>query len=367
MAIHVASREPTREYSNNGGLLPGFTVYSPGKWLPHFYRPRFLADFIERQRFHQARRLLLKRGCRTVILYIWRSQFASALDVATYDLSCYHIADEYSFSDNEIPLDETERRLIAGVDQVIITSLGLLDKKGSINPQTLLVPNGVDFKSYAKPLPEPLDLKPIPHPRIGYTGRIKSTLDWQLLYDLSSRHCRWQFVFVGPHYPNHPEALKAVQELSHRTNVHFLGSKAVTELPGYPQHFDVCIMPYRVDSHSGKFGYPLKLHEYLASGRPVVGSPLRSLQEFYSVIKLAGTVDEWSGALEDSLSLPANSAQQVEARRSVAREHDWNKLVGLIARTMCNRLGPEYLERFEEISICEPALPLITTGLQAAE
>ena len=115
-----------------------------------------------------------------------------------------------------------------------------------------------------------------------------------------------------------------------------------------------------------KYIYPLKLHEYLASGRPVVASPIRTLKDFFGVIKLARTVDEWSDALKDSLSLPANSAQQVEARRSVARKHDWNKLVGIIARTLCNRLGPEYLERFEKILTCEPTLPLITPGFQAA-
>jgi hypothetical protein len=72
------------------------------------------------------------------------------------------------------------------------------------------------------------------------------------------------------------------------------------------------------------------------------------LQDFAHIIKLAHTIDEWSQAIQDSLSPTACSAEQIEVRRRVARQHDWNKLVALIAQTLCSRLGPTYLERFEE-------------------
>jgi hypothetical protein len=45
----------------------------------------------------------------------------------------------------------------------------------------------------------------------------------------------------------------------------------------------------------------MKLHEYLASGRPVVGSPIRS-KDFVHVIRLARTTDEWSTAQRHALS-----------------------------------------------------------------
>jgi hypothetical protein len=95
-----------------------------------------------------------------------------------------------------------------------------------------------------------------------------------------------------------------------------------------------------------KYGYPLKLHEYLATGRPTVGTPLRSLLEFKNVVRLARTHEEWSRALTQSLAVEAMDSVQVEARRAVARQHDWDFLVGLIAQTLCERLGLSYLERF---------------------
>jgi hypothetical protein len=86
-----------------------------------------------------------------------------------------------------------------------------------------------------------------------------------------------------------------------------------------------------------------------------VGSPIRSLLEFAHIIRLARTTDEWSQALNDSLAPAACSVAQVDARRSIARQHDWDRLVRLIAHTLCDRLGPEYLERFEQIPFRDQA------------
>ncbi len=89
--------------------------------------------------------------------------------------------------------------------------------------------------------------------------------------------------------------------LSSHHNVFFLGAKASAEMPPYAQHFDVCIMPYRKDGYT-KFIYPLKLHEYLAAGRPTVGTSIRSLQDFANVISLADTYGEWSTAIAEGLN-----------------------------------------------------------------
>jgi len=247
----------------------------------------------------------------------------------------------------ERPLEEHEARLIVRVDQVFITSSALLEKKGMLNPQTTFVPNGVDYCAYVTSYDEPADLQPIPHPRIGYVGIIKKQLDMALLITLARRHRQWSFVLVGP-LGNLGEDAPLIEEFSSLSNVYFLGSKPVGVLPAYTQHLDVCILCYKINGYT-KFIYPLKLHEYLASGRPVVGVPIPSLQKFASLVKLAQTTDEWSQALNESLAPAAYSESQVEARRRVARQHDWNRLVACIAHTQCSLLGPSYLRRFEKI------------------
>jgi glycosyltransferase involved in cell wall biosynthesis len=140
------------------------------------------------------------------------------------------------------------------------------------------------------------------------------------------------------------------------SNVYFLGGKPVNALPAYVEHLDVCMLCYEVNDYT-QFIYPMKLHEYLASGRPVVGSPIRSLQDFAHIIRLARTPDEWSNALGDMLDPVHHSCLQVEARRRVALQYDWNTLVAQIARTLCSRLGPSYIERFESIPPAARLLP----------
>ncbi len=325
---------------------PGFSVYRSQPWFPKLHRPGWLADLSFQQRLKRARGWLTGAGCQKIILYIWRPEFAHALQAIPFDLSCYHVDDEYSFSPVELPIPEEEARLLEQVDQVFIHSLALLKKKGKINPHTSFVPNGVDYKAYAQPVAEPADLAAIPHPRIGYSGYLKKQLDWPLVVRLAARHPDWSFVFVGAQ--NNPEEIRPfLQELSRRGNVHFLGAKLTPILSAYPQHFDVCIMPYRADDYT-RYIYPLKLHEYLASGRPTVGTRIPSLAEFAEVVALPRTDEEWSAAIADALGADANQESRQSARQAVARLHDWSFLVLQIAHTMAQVLGKSYADRLVE-------------------
>lgn len=325
---------------------PWFSVYIPEIWSPRLYRPNWLAKLLSGQRIKAARQVLTNRGCKKIILYLWHPKFEDALTEIPFDCSCYHIDDEYTFSSSEYALDPQEIRVIRSVDEVFAISPGLLERKGNINPHTTFTPEGVDFSAYATPVDIPEDLAPIPAPRIGYTGVLKKQLDWPLLIDLAKNHPEWSFVFVGPQAP-HPEVTGAIQEMKQFANVFFLGTKTPQKLAAYPQHFDVCLMPYRVDRYTDSI-YPLKLHEYLASGRPIVAAPIRSLKEFTHVITLACKSEEWTTALARSLDPSESSSVRIETRRDVARLYDWSALIALIAQKMCRKLGAPYLDKIEK-------------------
>jgi glycosyltransferase involved in cell wall biosynthesis len=347
--VWVEPSVPWREVIRNGSsstqsdvAMPppaGMFVHGPELWLPRFVRPAWLADLTRDTRLRRAHRRLEALGCQKIVLYIWRPESHFALDQLAYDLAVYHVVDEYSFSAVETPISAQEMKLLTRSDEVIVHSPALLDKQGRVNPHTHCVPNGVDFAEYSTPKSEPEDLSGIPHPRIGYTGFVKIQLDWKLIAALAERHSKWSFVFAGAKSV-HPEINAIIECLSCRPNIHFLGHKTVQELARYPQHFDCCIMPYVLDGYT-KYIYPLKLHQYLAGGRPVVGSRIRSLVEFASVVSLAETVDEWSRAIQDSLAETADSPERRRARQAVAREHDWQRIVYKVARIMADRLGEE--------------------------
>jgi len=327
-----------------------FHLLRADEGTPRIYRPAWAARRFAARRLAGARRILLRRGCRRVVLYLWRPAFADAIDLVDHDLVCYHIDDEYAFDAIDARTDDIdpgERKLLERVDQVFIHSPALMERKGKVNRNTDRAPNGVDYAAYASPREEPEDLGPIRRPRIGYTGFLKKQLDWPLIGRLVERHADWSFVFVGPVAP-HAEVEAAISALGKRENVFFLGGRPVDRLGAYAQHFDVCVMPYRVDDYTQNI-YPLKLHEFLATGRPIVAAPIRSLEEFTHVVSIACTDDEWSAEFDAALRPDAKDAARVEARRSVAARHDWERIVFRIAERLGEHLSAETAEMVRRI------------------
>jgi glycosyltransferase involved in cell wall biosynthesis len=326
----------------------GFSVYTPESWLPRFYRPRALDRATEQARLSRSRRMLERAGCKRVVTYVWQPKFGRALDLVAHDVSCYHIADEYSFLDIEQSIPPEERALIERVDQVFVHSPALMEKKGHINPNTAYITNGVDYAAFSADVAEPADLAAIPHPRIGYVGRIKSQMDWSTLTGIARRRRDWSIVLVGPvGHMGEYEAAKA--ELFALPNVHYLGNRAVGQVPAYVGHMDVCLLCYALTDYT-RYIFPLKLHEYLASGRPVVGSDIRTLRDFTSSVRIAKNLDEWCGAIEASLSPEERSAERIRARQSVARQYDWNTITEQIAKILCERLGGDAPARFAAVT-----------------
>lgn len=295
-----------------------------------------MRDFIRRARIRAALHILKSKGCSRFILYLWRPEFDWALEDSDTHLACYHIDDEYTFTVSEQPIDPTEQSLMQRVDQVFIHSKKLLEKKGGINPHTSHVPNGVDYAAYSTPTPEPRDLGSIERPRMGYVGVVKAQLDFDLLRTLARGNPQWQFVMVGPQGFLGDQAV-LLNEMSALPNFHLLGNRAVQTLPAYVQGMDACMMPYTINDYTNAI-YPLKLHEYLAAGRPTVASPIHSVLPFRDVVSLATTPAEWQAALAAALDPSANRPELARTRRERAAEHDWELLVGRIATHLRSRL-----------------------------
>lgn len=312
-------------------------VYEPPPWLPNVHRPAYLEQALDTARLRAGRARLIAAGARRIVLYLWRPEFARALDRVEHDVSIYHIDDEYSFSDSDLPVGDEERDLIERVDRLFIHSPGLLEKKGGLNPRTVQVPNGVDFEALCARSAIPSDLEPIASPRIGFTGWLKNQLDWGLIDEISAARPDWSFVFAGAALESHTGLTETLTRLGKRANVHMLGAKTSGELSRYPGHFDVCVMPYRVDGYT-HYIYPLKLHEYLATGRPVVASPIRTVQDFSDVVTVARGPTEWIAAIERALAPAENAEARVTARTEVARAHDWDRIHELVEREIADEL-----------------------------
>jgi glycosyltransferase involved in cell wall biosynthesis len=143
-------------------------------------------------------------------------------------------------------------------------------------------------------------------------------VDFGLLVQLATARPDWSFVLVGPINIRGADVLSDFDAVRRLSNIFLLGSKPRGALPNYIKGLDVCTMFYRQHGWANSV-YPLKLHEYLASGKPCIGSGLASLREFSEVVQIATTRQEWLEAIQ--LAIADKDPKREERRVQVAYEN----------------------------------------------
>jgi glycosyltransferase involved in cell wall biosynthesis len=236
-------------------------------------------------------------------------------------LSCYDCVDEYSAFPGAwaITTKRMEKALIQHVDVVFTTAESLYQAKRRFNPRTYFVPNVADFEHFhqATRFEAPRRVREMPRPLIGFVGALNYKLDAQLLEALFRLRPNWSFLFIGP-----DRGFGVDRFLGHR-NVHFWGRKTVDELPAIMAGFDACIIPYHINRYTEGV-LPLKFFEYLATGKPVVSTPIPELRKFEPMIDLAGTAADFARAVERRLEVD----QHREQRIALARDNSWEHRIG---------------------------------------
>ena len=85
----------------------------------------------------------------------------------------------------------------------------------------------------------------------------------------------------------------------------------------------MCIIPYNLNSYTvGVF--PLKFWEYLASGKPVVTTPLPSLQEYYQDVAVAADSKSFIAALKRALATTEDKDAK-QHRVKLAAHQNWER------------------------------------------
>lgn len=188
-------------------------------------------------------------------------------------------------------------------------------------------PNAADFglfkKAYTAKLPEPTGLKDLPRPIIGYTGNICHRTNYNLLKNTCDQHPEKSFVMVGPrNHWGHTDI-----DLDKIPNLHFLGPKKIEALPNYLARFDLLILPFLCNDITRSI-YPLKINEYLASGKPVIATPFsEDIQSFEGLIRLEDDHDKFSQAIEEEIQ--DNSEEKAKKRFEAASKNTWEGRIDL--------------------------------------
>ena len=150
-------------------------------------------------------------------------------------------------------------------------------------------------------LPSREPLLSLKRPVIGYVGLIGTKVDFKLLQYLSQKRPDWSFVLIGAIAKN---VLKSpeFQNVKAQPNVVVLGMQPYESLPNWLKGIDVCMMCYRLDSHAF-YGYPLKMHEYFAAGKPIVTSDICAVSDYGHALLIARSPQEWLEHIEEHSSI----------------------------------------------------------------
>ena len=190
-------------------------------------------------------------------------------------------------------LARREKCLIAKADLVFTGGQELYLAKRALHPHVHPFGCGVDFEHFqrvAAGLPEAADLAKVPAPRLGYVGVIDERLDYELIARLAAENPESSVVMIGPVVKVDPQALPKAP------NIHYLGSRDYLALPYYLAGFDVCLMPFAINEAS-RYINPTKTLEYLASGKPVLSTPVADVvRQFTDVVTVASPADFPSAA-----------------------------------------------------------------------
>ena len=225
-------------------------------------------------------------------------------------------------------MSEMDAYLTKRADQVFVAASLMLENKRRLNPTTVLAPHGVDvalFRTAADPL-LPIDpaARNLTRPVIGFYGLIDESIDLDLIATLAERRPRWTFLLVG-------RLAVDAGKLKDLPNVVFTGPQPRRSLPGWAKAFDVAIIPGRTTGQIASSG-PLKLREYLATGKPVVAVTAPDIQRLARLVRLASGPEEFIGQIEAALDTDtgADRLRRIAATVTMSWDARVNEVIEIV-------------------------------------
>ena len=313
--------------------IDGIDFYWPGRLHTTLVTSRSWAMYLRRRQINRMRGdIASTQNCRPIV-YVFHPSFADYLELFDGCKVIYHADDTFSAMPGwGNQLAQQERSLVQRADIIIASSPLMGGALPLTEPKPVtIIPNGADSQAFSNAggEPAPKILSAIPTPRIGYIGTINDKVDLPLLANIATARPDWHWCIAGNVVPlkyfrtDNMDALARCRSLD---NVHFLGAYPTDQLPALVNHMNVNTLIYRTSGNGWwKNVSPLKLHEYLATGLPVVSADVSSVREFSAVVDVVNSQQAWIEALDRAISGLGRGSST--SRRKVAMENDWNERI----------------------------------------
>ena len=247
----------------------------------------------------------------------------------------YDCMDELSLFRGSPPeMVRRDRELLAVADIVFAGGPKIWKAKRELNANCYLFGCGVDAKHFARSrdpkVPLPRDIADLPRPIYGYIGVVDERIDYDLVGALASGTLG-SVVIVGPSMKVDPATFPR------RGNLHWLGGRDYADLPAYAKCFGVCLMPFALNKAT-EFINPTKALEYMATGKPIVSTPVEDVvTQFSDVVTIAETQRDFIAQAARRSIRP--DEQRIKRGLELVRRSSWESIVRQLENHIADTLA----------------------------
>lgn len=281
---------------------------------------------------------------KKTIFWIYHVEIAGLdnyLKYVGHDFLVYDCVDNYAgFPKYDTPekketINKKEQELSLRANVIFASAPGLVEKLKKFNSEVYFTPNVGDYPKFfdikrkIKKYPE--DISSIPHPIVGFTGAIDDyKFDLELFKKIAGDYPSYSFVLIGPLAIKDCEGSIDKLGLKGFPNVHFLHTRPYSEIQKYVAVFDIAIIPYKLTDYTVGGCFPVKFHDYMAAGLPIVVTDLPSYAPFSEVSYIAKSYNEFSHFVRRALEEDDDEKRKV--RQRIAKNNDWDGKVERMLR-----------------------------------
>jgi glycosyltransferase involved in cell wall biosynthesis len=211
-------------------------------------------------------------------------------------------------------------------DLLFVSSRSNFEQFSEMTPKCRLFENALD-ENFLR-LPSELPCRAGTRPRLGYLGWITQRTDLDLLSFVARERPQYDLHIVGP-LENSVDLQKT--GLLELPNVTVGKEIPYRDVPGFLETVDVCLIPHK-DTEYSRAMSPLKLFQYLGSGRPIVSTRIAGIDRWVGSILIASTYEEFLRKIDDAIR--NDTVEASRARIDTVRQETWTVRVDQMVKVI---------------------------------